>query len=135
MANFILLPATQTQTNNDTNPKVKDFLTTILEPAVKNISIKPDARMPGKQAKKIPLKVLDSIQEDGAKLVELSNDELADFACHLRIIDDSLFPRTILLELGENDITVIKPEFGKNWSLTPEKEYRVPDTRRKIKKG
>lgn len=56
-------------------------------------------------------------------------------ACHLRIIDDSLFPRTILLELGENDITAMKPDFGKNWSLTPEKEYRVPDTRRKIKKG
>lgn len=57
------------------------------------------------------------------------------YACHLRIIDDSLFPQTILLELGENDITAMKPEFGKNWSLTPEKEYRVPDTRRKTKKG
>lgn len=56
-------------------------------------------------------------------------------ACHLRIIDDSLSPRTILLELMENDITKVRPEFGKNWSLTPEKEYRVPDTRRKIKKG
>jgi len=55
--------------------------------------------------------------------------------CNLRIVDDSLFPRTVLLELAGTDITKVRPELGKEWSLTPEKEYHVPDTRRKIKKG
>ncbi|MCF6402863.1 hypothetical protein L3C95_10065 [Chitinophaga filiformis] len=55
--------------------------------------------------------------------------------CQLRIIDDSLFPQTILLELAGTDIAKVRPALGTEWSLTPEKEYRVPDTRRKIKKG
>ncbi|UPK72028.1 hypothetical protein [Chitinophaga filiformis] len=55
--------------------------------------------------------------------------------CELRIVDDSLSPRTILLELAGTDIAKVRPELGTEWSLTPEKEYRVPDTRRKIKKG
>ena len=55
--------------------------------------------------------------------------------CELRIVDDSLSPRTILLELAGTDIAKVRPELGTEWSLTPEKEYRVPNTRRKIKKG
>ncbi|MCF6402864.1 S8 family serine peptidase [Chitinophaga filiformis] len=99
MANFILLPATQTQTNEDTNPKVKDFLTTVLEPAVKSELLKLNARMPARQEKKIPVKVLDSIQEDGAKLVELSNDELADFRFSypgFRIIREKFYKKAII---------------------------------------
>lgn len=99
MANFILLPATQTQTNADTNPKVKDFLTTVLEPAVKSESLKLSARMPAKQEKKIPVKVLDSIQEDGAKLIELSDNELADFRFSypgFRIIKEKFYKKAII---------------------------------------
>jgi subtilisin len=97
--NYILLPATQTQTNEDTNPNVKDFLTTVLEPAVSKGPVKLNARMPKKQAKKIPVKVLDSIRGNGGKLVQLNNEELADFRFSypgLRIIKEKFYKKATI---------------------------------------
>ena len=54
-------------------------------------------------------------------------------ACGINIVDGSLLPHTVLLEMTENDVSVVKGHFEADWSLTPEKKYSVPDSRRKIK--
>jgi subtilisin len=94
--NYILLPVTETQTTADTNPKVKNFLTAVLEPAVSREAVSLKTRGPEKSAKKIPVKVIDSIQDNGAKLVQLSQEELADFRFSypgLRIIKEKFYKK------------------------------------------
>lgn len=94
--NYILLPVRETQTTADTNPKVENFLTTVLEPAVSREAVTLKTRGPEKSARKIPVKVIDSIQTNGAKLIQLSDGELADFRFSypgLRIIKEKFYKK------------------------------------------
>lgn len=94
--NYILLPVRETQTTADTNPKVEDFLTSVLQPAVRREAVTLKTRGPEKTAKKFPVKVIDSIQTNGAKLVQLSDAELADFRFAypgLRIIKEKFYKK------------------------------------------
>jgi hypothetical protein len=50
-------------------------------------------------------------------------------ASKVQVVDDSL-PGTILLSLTAREFENIKCLFEKDWSLTPEKIFRVPDTRK-----
>lgn len=54
-------------------------------------------------------------------------------ACGCSIVDGSLLPRTVLLDVQENEVETIRCRFEAEWSLTPEKKYSVPDTKKHIK--
>jgi hypothetical protein len=73
---FILLPAAQLESSAETSPKVANFLTSLSarqhEPAVSLSS-----RSAGRGAP-LSLKVIDSIHEAGAKLVEFDESEMSD---------------------------------------------------------
>ncbi|WP_343667929.1 hypothetical protein [Chitinophaga sp.] len=53
--------------------------------------------------------------------------------CGVNIIDGSLLPHTALLDVSEGEVENVRCRFEADWSLTPEKKYRVPDTKRKPK--
>lgn len=69
----------------------------------------------------------------GKGLPDLQQVKRALHACKINVVDDSLLPHTALLEMEEHEVAQVKSQFETDWSLTPEKQYKVPDTRRKIK--
>lgn len=54
-------------------------------------------------------------------------------ACGCSIVDGSLLPGTVLLDVQDNEVESIRCRFEAEWSLTPEKRYSVPDTKKRIK--
>ncbi len=96
---FILLPASQTVSTGNANPEIKKFLLT-LNSGIKtsgNSSVKLSVRnAPKTTSPAINVKVIDSINEDGAKLVEMKEEQMADFRFSypgLRIIPERFYRR------------------------------------------
>jgi hypothetical protein len=50
--------------------------------------------------------------------------------CGVSIIDGSLLPHTALLDVRDGEVEHVRGKFEADWSLTPEKKYKVPDTKR-----
>lgn len=52
----------------------------------------------------------------------------------IEIVDDSLLPKSALLKADEAKLAQLKNGLDGNWELVPEKTYKVPDTKKKIRK-
>ncbi len=96
---FILLPASYVGSTNNANPEIKKFLLT-LNSGIKasgKSSVKLSVRnAPNTKSPAINLKVIDSINDDGAKLVEIKEEQMADFRFSypgLRIIPERFYRR------------------------------------------
>lgn len=50
--------------------------------------------------------------------------------CGVSIIDGSLLPLTALLDVSDGEVENVRCKFEADWSLTPEKKYAVPDTKK-----
>ena len=80
--NFILLPVSNTRINEEDSPKVADFLTKLQK--AKELKLKQD----------LEVKVLDSIDTDGAKLIQINPLKFPDFKFNypgLRIIPEKFY--------------------------------------------
>jgi hypothetical protein len=89
--NYIILPVSTTRLNGEESSAVANFLSQV-EPA-KQIRLNV-RKSPEEPATAIDLKVLDSIHQQGAKLVSISKEELADFRFSypgLRIIKEKFY--------------------------------------------
>lgn len=96
-ARCILLPANNTEASGNANPEIASFLVT-LSNSIKasgkgfiNLKVR---NAPRKKSPSISVKVVDSINEDGAKLVEINEEQLADFRFSypgLRIIPEMFY--------------------------------------------
>ncbi len=53
---------------------------------------------------------------------------------HLNIVDDSMFPKMMLVETSEDLEDVASDDFSEKWSIFPETTYSVPDTRQRLSK-
>jgi hypothetical protein len=63
---------------------------------------------------------------------ELSEDKLFKSlsSYSIRIIDDSMFPKMILVESKVNLIDIVPQDIKEIWNIYLEKSYKVPDTRK-----
>ena len=63
------------------------------------------------------------------------NKELIKFLSsnNIQIIDDSMFPKMLLVETQENLYDIIPQNFKEMWSIYLEKNYKIPDTKKFIK--
>jgi hypothetical protein len=52
-------------------------------------------------------------------------------SCGAALVDDSMFPNAVLVELDEQMVSRLQAELKGDWTIQPEKKFRVPDTRRK----
>jgi hypothetical protein len=89
--NYIILPVSTTRLNGEESSAVANFLSQV-EPA-KQIRLNV-RKSPEEPATAIDLKVLDSIHQQGAKLISISKEELADFRFSypgLRIIKEKFY--------------------------------------------
>lgn len=73
------------------------------------------------------IKDLDTTNPNGKKLIEF----LSSYNIH--IIDDSMFPKMLLVETQENLYDIIPQNIKKMWNIYLEKSYKIPDTRKFIK--
>lgn len=116
---FILLPATQTEAGSGASSNVQNFLLQLeshlktsrhVAPAASGVSVALGVRnAPGVSSTPMQLKVLDSIQENGAKLVEIKENELANFRFSypgLRIIPEKFYERMV----RPFEIVLLKPQ-------------------------
>src|SRR6187200_3147471 len=95
---FILLPATSLQANNETNPNVTDFLLELSGLTMSRSAVRLSTRSAARP-KTMNVKVVDSIHENGAKLVEIKEGEMADFRFSypgLRIIPEKFYRRAFV---------------------------------------
>jgi len=96
---FILLPASQITTAHNDNPKVRDFLLQLdgeLHKKRKGVTRLGVRNAPETRTATIKINVVDSINEDGAKLVEMDENEMAKFRFSypgLRIIPEKFYQR------------------------------------------
>lgn len=51
------------------------------------------------------------------------------------LLDTSLFPSTALIEIEDSRLPHLKGGLDGEWSIYPEKSYRIPGTRKFIKKS
>ncbi len=51
----------------------------------------------------------------------------------IRIIDGTLLPEIVLIELDHLEFKKLRAVLPEDWAIDPEKSYTVPDTRNKIK--
>jgi subtilase family protein len=97
---FILLPATQMQTTPESNPNVENFLLNLSSHVMTRSAVRLSVRKSaGEKKKDMGVKVVDSIHENGAKLVEMKEHELADFRFSypgLRIIPEKFYRRAFI---------------------------------------
>ncbi|HEY3404666.1 MAG TPA: hypothetical protein VGK59_14855 [Ohtaekwangia sp.] len=49
----------------------------------------------------------------------------------VNIIDTSLFPKSLLIEGSDTSINALASE-SDQWSILPEKNYKIPETKKKI---
>lgn len=52
-----------------------------------------------------------------------------------KVIDDSMSPKMILVELDPKNLEKIEQLVKGEWQIFPEMKYKVPDTRRKVRKN
>lgn len=95
--NFILLPASKMAVSNAVSPASTKFLVSLSAHAmdVKPTTIKTIPQKAGK-AKNIKMKVIDSIHENGAKLIAMDKTEMANFRFSypgLRIIPEMFYEK------------------------------------------
>jgi len=91
--NYILLPVSKTQVNQSESPKVAQFLTQLQPPAKTGDSVNLKKRSANPEDD-ISVTVLDSIANEGAKLITIDKNELADFRFSypgLRIIPERFY--------------------------------------------
>src|SRR5262245_55396815 len=97
---FILLPATQMQTTNESNPEVEEFLVNLSGHTMTNAAVSLSVRKSASEkTTALKVKVVDSIHENGAKLVEMDKKEMANFRFSypgLRIIPEKFYKRAFL---------------------------------------
>ncbi|WP_158799924.1 S8 family serine peptidase [Pedobacter sp. L105] len=93
--NYILLPVTQTRISPVDSPRVADFLSklqpTNQRPAFVNLNVRSKLKQPEDE---ILVEVLDSIHDEGAKLIRISKEELPTFRFSypgLRIIPEKFY--------------------------------------------
>ena len=91
---YILLPANNMQADAGTgNPQIKDFLVSLSQNVARKAGVRLEARSSGRTPA-INVNVVDSIHENGAKLVTISDEQLADFRFSypgLRIIPEKFY--------------------------------------------
>ena len=105
---YILLPASQMQTSGATNPAIKNFLTQLTGNVSARSAMHLGVRAAVKTKASIAVNVLDSIHENGAKLVSIKDAELADFRFSypgLRIIPEKFYRLSYRLEPRSSGIT------------------------------
>lgn len=54
---------------------------------------------------------------------------------HVHIVDDSLLPGTVLIQLNESELAALQSELEADWNIYPERSYQVPDPHQRIKKA
>ena len=93
--NYILLPLANVRLRKKENPEVADFLAKLTTSAKKKAAIALKIRTaPQQPPSKIELKVLDSIQAQGAKLIQVNKSDLADLRFSypgIRIIPEKFY--------------------------------------------
>jgi subtilisin family serine protease len=114
--NYILLPVSKTRVNPQDSPKVAKFFTRLQSsaetPAAINLNVRKRPTQPGNE---ISVQVLDSIDTEGAKLISISGEEMADFRFSypgLRIIPEKFYRPAIAsreriqVQLSQNQAAV-----------------------------
>ena len=98
--NFIILPAkglvARFSENASVDPNVTDFLTKL---SGHTKSVKAFSMKTTRLAKALPIKVLDSVHEDGAQLVKMDPDKISDFRLAfpgVRLIPEVFFNKAVL---------------------------------------
>ncbi|MCX2480480.1 S8 family serine peptidase [Pedobacter sp. MC2016-15] len=78
--NYILLPISKTRVNPNESPKVAEFFTQLQSSSEATTAISLNVRKrPAQNSDEITVTVLDSIDTEGAKLISISKEELANF--------------------------------------------------------
>lgn len=78
--NYILLPVSKTRVNPNESPKVAEFFTQLQSSSEATTAISLNVRKrPAQNSDEITVTVLDSIDTEGAKLISISKEELANF--------------------------------------------------------
>jgi hypothetical protein len=70
----------------------------------------------------------------GSGAVATDNLQQVLRAHEVHIVDGSMLPHMALVELDANCLPKLRAQLEGQWALFPEKNYSVPDTRRRIKK-
>jgi len=52
----------------------------------------------------------------------------------IEIVDDSLLPKSALVKIDPAKMEQLKGGLDGDWDIIPEKSYKVPDTKKKIRK-
>lgn len=56
------------------------------------------------------------------------------FSVHkISIVDDSLLPKTVLVKLDDAQLGHLRDDLDHEWSILPEKKYKLPHTKKSIK--
>ncbi|SFW18092.1 hypothetical protein [Chitinophaga sancti] len=71
------------------------------------------------------------LQYKGSGVPDLQAVKETLHVCGVSIIDGSLLPHAALLDVREEDVEKVRCKFEADWSLTPEKKYKVPDTKKR----
>jgi len=53
----------------------------------------------------------------------------------IQIVDDSLLPKWALIRGDELQVSKLKKALDSEWLLTPEMTFKVPDTKKRIRKS
>ena len=112
--NYILLPVFRTNITQQDSPNVARFLTMLSNSVDHSSTVSLASRnMHQKSSDDIPVVVLDSIEQQGAKLIQINADELANFRFSypgLRIIEEKFYdptvcsPKKILIQIEQVEI-------------------------------
>lgn len=96
---YILLPALGLQADFQSNPKVQDFLLSLDDDLKAKKSSRLNLRVRGPKRETMNLKVVDSIHENGAKLVEMDEAKMADLKFSypgIRIIPERFYRKALI---------------------------------------
>ena len=52
---------------------------------------------------------------------------------NIRVLDDSLLPQTVLVKLNDTQLGDLRDNLDHEWTILPEKKYKVPHTKKSIK--
>lgn len=52
----------------------------------------------------------------------------------IKVLDDTMMPKMGLVTMEERNLEPVRRELEGMWVISPERKYKVPDTRRKLKK-
>lgn len=114
--NYILLPVFRTNLSGQDNPNIARFLSMLSNSATQTSSLNLASRnMYQKTSDDIPVVVLDSIETQGAKLITIDTQELANFRFSypgLRIIDEKFYrpavcsPQRIMMQVEQTAVKI-----------------------------